>query len=131
MFKEINTSQNYGTKSIAIFSGILYTLIIVLFSSLLISLFISFTNLSDYYLAYVAYAVNAISVFFGGLIAGRKRGERGLFYGGVTGIFYGLFLYLIGMLGFDAFWEVRYLIYIIAAFLFGASGGIIGVNMRK
>ncbi|KXG44986.1 hypothetical protein U473_03005 [Tepidibacillus decaturensis] len=114
-----------------ILSGLVYTYAIVIIASLFWALLLYFTSLSDTNLSLFSYTITAISLLFGGFVSGKRAGSRGWYYGGITGAIYGLILAIIGFLGFDASFNLRNLVLIILAFLFGALGGIFGVNSKK
>jgi putative membrane protein (TIGR04086 family) len=114
-----------------ILAGLLLMLIIVFVGALATTLLFQFTNISERQMPIFTYTVNAISLIVGGFIAGRKAGERGWFYGGLTGIFYGIILLLIAFLAFDLSFSLKSLASLVSCFAISAIGGIFGVNAAR
>jgi putative membrane protein (TIGR04086 family) len=116
------------TTSASVFTGLLFTFGLVLIGSLLTAMLLSFTEMRESSLPYFTYAINIIALLFGGFVTGRRCGGKGWYYGGLTGIAYFLLVLLIGFLGFDMPMKWITLLYLIAAFLIAAVGGVFGVN---
>lgn len=114
-----------------ILTGLLLMLVIVFVGALATTLLFQFTNISERQMPIFTYTVNAISLIVGGFIAGRKAGERGWFYGGLTGIFYGIILLLIAFLAFDLSFSLKSLASLVSCFAISAIGGIFGVNAAR
>ncbi|GAA4705396.1 TIGR04086 family membrane protein [Brevibacillus fulvus] len=116
------------SSSTSIVTGLLFTFGLVLVGSLLTAALLSLTDIQERSLPYFTYAINIISLLIGGYVTGRRCGGRGWYYGGLTGLVYFLLVLLIGFLGFDAPVSLITLVYLFAAFLIAAIGGIFGVN---
>jgi putative membrane protein (TIGR04086 family) len=114
-----------------VFTGILSTMSLVLLGSLLTTLLLQFSSISETSMPYFTYTINGFSLFIGGLLAGRKGGHRGWYYGGLTGIFYFLVIATIGFLAFNVNPQVSSLVYLTISFMIGAVGGIFGVNFSR
>ncbi len=114
-----------------ILSGLVLMLTIVLLGSLIVSLLLQFTNLSESKMPIITYVVNAISLLTGGFITGYKAKERGWIYGGITGILYTIILLLVAFLAFDIVLTTKTLLTMISAFGISAIGGIFGVNFSR
>jgi len=112
----------------SVFAGLLYTLALVLGGALLTAFLLSFTDIRESSLPYFTYAINVIGLLLGGFVAGRRCGNKGWYYGGMTGLCYFLLVLLIGFLGFDVPMQLVTLLYLLGAFVIGAVGGIFGVN---
>jgi putative membrane protein (TIGR04086 family) len=112
----------------SVFTGLLYTLGLVLTGALLAALLLSFTNIRESTLPYFTYTINALGLLLGGYVTGRRCGGKGWYYGGLTGLSYFLLVLLIGFLGFDATMQWSTLLYLLGAFVTAAVGGIFGVN---
>lgn len=112
-------------------AGFIYTFIIVFLGAIITSFMLAFTDTRESTLPSVVYTVNGLALFVGGFVSGKRGGEKGWYYGGMTGILYYLFIVLISFLGFDAKLGLSHLYYLLFAFLVAAFGGIIGVNLSK
>lgn len=118
-------------RSHPILFGFTYTVGLMLIMSVLFAFLLYFTSLSDSHLPVISYIVTALSLLVGGYQAGKKAGIKGWYYGGMIGAIYGILLAAISFLGFDTDLNLRNLTLILLAFLFGAFGGMIGVNAKK
>ncbi|MET3290366.1 TIGR04086 family membrane protein [Brevibacillus fluminis] len=116
------------STSTSVMTGLIFTFALVLTGSLLTAVLLSFTSLRESSLPYFTYVINVLGLLVGGFITGRKCGGRGWYYGGITGLFYFLFVILIGYLGLDTPLSLKTLFYLIGAFMLSAVGGMFGVN---
>lgn len=114
--------------STSVLTGLLFTLSLILVGALLTALLLSFTNIRESLLPYFTYAINIIGLLIGGFVTGRRCGGRGWYYGGLTGLVYFILVLLIGFLGFDVPMQLNTFLYLLAAFLISAIGGVFGVN---
>ncbi|HJV44281.1 MAG TPA: TIGR04086 family membrane protein [Bacillota bacterium] len=118
-------------SSSPILTGIVATLVLMLLGSVVTSLFLQFSSITEMKMPIFTYLVNGISLFIGGLLAGKKGGQKGWYFGGLTGISYFILLVLIGFLAYDITPKLNALVYFTFSFLIGAFGGIFGVNMAN
>jgi len=115
------------------FIGLLYGWIVVLglilISSIILAVLLQFTAFNDPTLSWVAFGTGLVSLFIGGMIAGIKGKAKGWVIGGITGIGFTLFIFLVQYLGYQQGFtmeqSLHHLGYILAALL----GGVIGVNI--
>jgi putative membrane protein (TIGR04086 family) len=114
-----------------VLTGLLFTFCLVLVGALITALLLAFTDLHESSLPYFTYVINAIGLLVGGMVTGRRCGSRGWYYGGLTGLFYFLLVLLVGFLGFNAPLQLITLLYLVGAFVLGAIGGVIGVNISN
>lgn len=92
----------------------------------------TWTNVPDSTLPYAAYTINAISVLFGAILAARRAGMRGWYYGGVSALLFSAALAIIGSLvDLSAAFQGETVVRIALLGLIGAFGGMIGVNLRR
>src|SRR5690625_4251667 len=114
------------------FSALLYgwivVFILVFITSFVLAFLLRFTTLNDPVLSWITLGIGLISLFIGGLVAGMKGKSKGWFIGGITGIGFTLFVFLVQYLGykqpFSFEQSLHHLGYIIAALV----GGVLGVN---
>lgn len=119
------------SSSGSVITGLLFTFGLVLVGALLTALLLAFTDLHESSLPYFTYVINAVALLAGGMVTGRRCGNKGWYYGGLTGLFYFLLVMLIGFLGFNAPFRLVTLLYLVGAFVLAAIGGVIGVNMSS
>lgn len=127
--KQLKAITNGAKKaSHPVLSGLTYAFAIAIVLALIFAFLLYFTSLSDAKLPLYSYIVTASSLLIGGFVSGRRGGEKGWYYGGLTGIIYGLVLAIISFLGFDLDFNLKSLVLLVLTFLFGSLGGIFGVN---
>ncbi|MCS1350680.1 TIGR04086 family membrane protein [Mechercharimyces sp. CAU 1602] len=103
----------------------------VLIGSMIASLLLAFTNMTETALPYFTYGINGVSLLAGGWIAGRKSDQKGWLAGGGIGLSYGLLILLIGFLAFDADMILHPLLFLCAVTGISSIGGILGVNSKN
>ncbi|TCS83838.1 TIGR04086 family membrane protein [Tepidibacillus fermentans] len=129
----MKANLNHATKKYSnpILTGLIYTFSIVILSTVVLTLILYFTSLSEQSLPIFIYITTAISLLIGGFKSGKIAGTRGWYYGGITGIIYGIILSLIWFLGFNLDFQLRLLALLLLSFLFGSFGGMVGVNSKR
>ncbi|MBA4495750.1 TIGR04086 family membrane protein [Paenactinomyces guangxiensis] len=108
--------------------GQLFVWGIILICSFIAALLMRYTTFDSSQLTTAAYGINALALFVGGFISGRKAGQRGWYYGGLQGIIYAAILLIIGFLAFDSGMVINPVLFMACAFGISAIGGVIGVN---
>ncbi|MGA9287305.1 MAG: TIGR04086 family membrane protein [Anaerobacillus sp.] len=111
-------------------SGLLTIVVIVLATSVLFSLILRFTSVSQHGISPFIIVGSVIAFFIGGFISGGKGGEKGWLLGGGTACMYILLLFLIQYLGYRMNMNLEQLLYHGAYALVCILGGIIGVNVK-
>ncbi|MEX2461466.1 MAG: TIGR04086 family membrane protein [Paenibacillaceae bacterium] len=114
-----------------LFSGIVYAFITMAIFSLLYSFVLTFTNQNEDSLTFFVYLIHAIAISIGSYVCGKRTNHRGWYHGGMLGLIYAAIIILIGFLSFDHGLTFHTLLAMIAAYLIGALGGILGVNHTK
>lgn len=91
--------------------GILYSLVVIfalMFAgSLLISLLLTFTSLTESSFSWLITAISFITLFIGGFIAGGKSKEKGWLSGGLTALCFSLTVLLFQYLGFGEAFNLK------------------------
>ena len=118
--RKMGSAIIYGTVSIFILAVII---------SLLFSLVLRFTSLTEYSISYLILILSFISIFIGGLISGGKGKKQGWILGGGTGLLYTLIILAFQYLGFDQTFSSREWIQSLCYILVCMMGGILGVNL--
>jgi putative membrane protein (TIGR04086 family) len=124
-----NVSQVRITSPL--FSGLVYSLIMMTIGTLVTSLFLLLTSTQESSLHTLTTIIHAASLFIGGWVAGKRAGSRGWYYGGMVGFVYFLLIFFVGFLAFDAGLGLQSLQLLAILFVSGALGGMLGVNTRK
>lgn len=112
----------------ALLYGWIVTLGLILVASVLLAIFIRFTALNDSLISTITLSIGLIALFIGGLVAGIKGKHKGWIIGGLIGIGFSLFTFLVQYLGYDQVFTFKQSLhhggYILAALI----GGVLGVN---
>lgn len=110
----------YGTTTI---------FVIAIAASLLFSLLLRFTELTESSITLFVTIISFLSLFVGGFMSGGKGKTKGWALGGSTGLIYTLVIFLFQYLGYDSLFSMEQLIYHGCYILTAMMGGILGVNM--
>lgn len=112
----------------ALIYGWVAVLSLVLSASIILALLLQFTALNEPTLSWVTLGIGLVALFIGGLIAGIKGKSKGWIIGGVIGIGFTLFIFLVQYLGYEQIFSMKQSLhhsgYIVAAII----GGVLGVN---
>ncbi|ANE47194.1 hypothetical protein SY83_14000 [Paenibacillus swuensis] len=127
----MSTKVNQVRMTSPLLSGLVTSLAWLTAGTLILSLFVTFGGMKEESLPMYTYIVHGLSLLFGGISAGKQAGHKGWYYGGLTGLLYGIFIFIVGFLGFDAGLSLNTLLMTVGSFLMGALGGMFGVNLRK
>lgn len=96
-----------------------------------VSLLLWGSGLAEDDLSFYTFLVHAASAFIGGCVSGKRAGNKGWYYGCLTGLVYGVTLLVIGFLALDSSLSLGDLTLIATVFAGGAIGGMFGVNLKK
>ncbi|PAV28933.1 TIGR04086 family membrane protein [Virgibacillus profundi] len=118
-----------GNQFIALLYGWIVVLGLILISSVILAFLLRFTTFSDPALTWVALVIGLISLFIGGVVAGVKGKVKGWIIGGITGIGFTLFTFLVQYLGYQQAFSLEQSIHHIGFILAALFGGVIGVNI--
>ena len=117
------------SKLSSILTGVLMAYAISLIVFLAAALMLNFSNVSEAIVPHLTYITSVISIIVGSMHASKTIGEKGWLNGGICGI-----LYFLGLLILSIFMGIGLaslsviLSRLFLAFLFGAIGGVIGIN---
>ncbi|MDP4095193.1 TIGR04086 family membrane protein [Paenibacillus sp. P96] len=112
-------------------SGLFYAFIWMMAGALVLSLLLWLTGMQEQDLSLFTYIIHGISMLAGGFVSGKRSGKKGWYRGGVTGLVYGVAVLVIGFLALDSRMNVQDLLHLSAAFILGAFGGMLGINLSK
>lgn len=126
-----SVNKTEDAKGHALLMGLVYAFALLLILSVVISFILWLSGFKEENLSILAYAVHAIALITGGYVAGRRRQEKGWFYGAILGIIYAFSIMIIGILAYDASFGWSISTMLLPSALLGAIGGIVGVNALK
>src|SRR5699024_8991423 len=113
----------------AIVYGWITILVLILLSSVILSVVVRFTAISEFTLSYITLTIGLIALFVVGIISGLKGKENGWMLGALTGVGFTLLTFFVQYLGFNELFSVGQLIYHATYILAAIVGSVIGVNL--
>ena len=112
-----------------IIKGVIISIIFTLIFLFIFSIILTYTNISESFIAPVIIVITAISIFIGSSIGNIKMKKNGMLNGALVGGIYLLGIYLLsGIISQNFSISMQSIIIIIAGMVCGMFGGIIGVN---
>lgn len=115
---------------INVFKGLIISYIFTFLSFLIFAAILSFSNFSDSLMPSIILVISIISILIGSAICSRYASSQGFVWGGIVGLLYSITLYFLSsflLVGFASSISTIYLI--LCSMLFGAVGGIAGINL--
>ena len=115
-----------------IFKGVAVSYIFTFVSFLIFAILLSTTNIPDSYISGVICIISVLSILIGSASCTKKANSQGIVWGSIVGLIYSIVLYLISSLLFVGFSVPLSTFYLfVLSILFGAIGGIIGINLKR
>lgn len=115
------------------FSSMLYGLVVIfilaLSFSLIVSLLLTFSSLTESSFTWIILGVSFLTLFIGGLVSGAKSKQKGWITGAGTAFLFTLVTFLVQYLGYNIGFSTEQYLYHGGYLLCAAIGGIIGVNI--
>ena len=124
------SSTKSNVSKILIGSGI--ALLISAICLLIISIILTYTNVSENIITVSVIVISALSIFVGSIVSVININKNGILNGSIVGAIYILTIYLLSSIfvaGFSL--NLQSFIMIIFSIIAGMVGGIIGVNFHK
>lgn len=116
-----------GLKNIL--KGIVISIVCTFIFLFVFSLILTYTNVSETFIAPVIIVVTAISIFIGSSIGNFNMRRNGLINGAIIGGIYLLSIYMLsGIINHNFNLNMQSIIIIIVGIICGMFGGVIGVN---
>ena len=125
-------NANYNSNMFIIIKGIVISFITTLVAIFILSAVLTYSNLSEELISPNIITITALSILIGTSISTIKLSKNGILYGGVIGLIYMLFLYIVSSItsvGFGL--NPQSIIMIIASIIAGMIGGIVGINIKR
>ncbi|KHD86858.1 TIGR04086 family membrane protein [Heyndrickxia ginsengihumi] len=111
--------------------GIITIFVLLSISSLIISLILRFTDVTENSISIIVTVISFITLFIGGFICGGRGKKKGWLLGSLTGIIYTFIVFLVQYLGYDELFSLQQIIYHICYIATATMGGILGVNLTS
>lgn len=115
----------------AIMHGLLTIFAMALIISLIISLLLKFTGLTEGTLKWVMVALSFLTLFIGGFVSGGKGKEKGWLIGGITSLLFTLIIILFQFLGLGSSFTLSQAAFHGGFMLTAMLGGMMGVNLSS
>ncbi|MED1865592.1 TIGR04086 family membrane protein [Fictibacillus nanhaiensis] len=111
--------------------GLIAVLLMIMLCSLVLSLLLRFTGLTEASLKWVTVGLSFLSLFIGGLISGKKGQSKGWLLGGGTSLLFSFLVFLVQYLGYQSTFNSSQYMYHGLFLLLAIIGGIMGVNLSS
>jgi len=115
-----------------ILTGLIASFVAAFVSIAVTAIVIGWSSIPESSLPSITYVLNMVSVLIGALLSARQAGNKGWYYGGLTGVLYAVLITMLGLLMVtESAFRMNDLVQILLMGGVGAFGGMIGVNLRK
>jgi putative membrane protein (TIGR04086 family) len=111
--------------------GLVAILLTIMVCSLVLSLLLRFTGLTESSLKWVTMGLSFLSLFIGGFVSGKKGQNKGWLLGGGTSLMFSFLVFLIQYLGYQSTFNSSQDMYHGIFLLLSVIGGIMGVNLSS
>lgn len=115
----------------AILYGLITIFVIALVTSLVFSLLLKFTSLTESSITWLLLGLSVLAMFIGGFVAGGNGKEKGWLVGGVTALLYSLIIFLFQFLGYGQIFSMEQTMYHGGFLVVAMVGGVFGVNLAS
>ena len=123
---------NKENRFYCICKGVAVSIILSLICIFIYAVILVNTSIQEKTITPVILTITGISVLIGSSISSVGIRKNGIINGACVGGLYLLILYVLSSIAFTGFgFNLKSIIMIIIGMIFGAFGGIIGVNMKK
>ena len=125
------TKEKSNSNIIKVIKGSIIAIVLTLIFLTIYAALLSFTNISETTMIPVVLILTGISVLIGSSISSISIKKQGIINGGLVGLIYVLFLYIVSSIagvGFEL--NINTIIMFIVGILAGMIGGVIGVNIK-
>ena len=117
---------------LSLLKGVILSFIISLILFYILGIILSISSIPEKIITPSIIIITSISIFISSSISIYKCNNRGAIRGGLIGLLYFLFLYLISSIILNNYEiNIYSIIMLFCSFLFGIIGGIIGINIKK
>jgi len=128
----VNPTQHESLKISSLLKGLLASVIVTVLAFILLALIMVNTDFPQRLITPAIVLTTIVSVLTAGSVSTRGINSKGWLNGGIVGLVYMIFLYLISSLVYNDFSINKYVITMTAiGILAGAIGGIVGINTGK
>lgn len=130
--KVVDITKDKNKNAINILKGTIISMLLTLILLTIYSALLSFTNISENTITPVVLVMTGISILIGSSMSSIHIKKQGMLNGGLVGLIYMLFIYILSSIflaGFEI--NLNCILMITTGVITGMLGGIIGVNLSK
>lgn len=130
--KVVDITKDKNKNAINILKGTIISMLLTLILLTIYSALLSFTNISENTITPVVLVMTGISILIGSSMSSIHIKKQGMLNGGLVGLIYMLFIYILSsifLVGFEI--NLNCILMITTGVITGMLGGIIGVNLSK
>ena len=130
--KVVDITKDKNKNAINILKGTIISMLLTLILLTIYSALLSFTNISENTITPVVLVMTGISILIGSSMSSIHIKKQGMLNGGLIGLIYMLFIYILSsifLVGFEL--NLNCILMITTGVITGMLGGIIGVNLSK
>lgn len=113
----------------ALLFGWIIVFVVIILSSIVLAFLLKFTSLAPSLVPWITLCIGIIALFSGGMVAGAKGGVKGWATGGLIGIGFTMFTFLVQFLGYNEWFTMSQSLHHVGYICIACLGGIIGVNV--
>lgn len=114
-----------------IISGLFSCVLLAVVLSIVLGLIFFFTPMRETMFAALASVIVVVSVFWGGRVAARLAGSKGLLLGAGVGLAFFVITGIIGIIGATEILAIEIIKKLALCLIAGALGGLLGVSERN
>lgn len=113
----------------ALLTGWIIVFAVILVASMILAFLLKFTTISQSIVPWITLCIGVIALFSGGIVAGAKGQAKGWAIGGLIGIGFTLFTFIVQYLGYNALFTTSQSLHHLGYICISCFGGMIGVNI--
>ena len=132
-YKTVTADRStFGYKILGILKNVALSYIITVILLLVFAFLLTYTDISADIVSPTVFLITVLSIMLSGILNGRNTSEKGWLSGILSGLLYMIILYVLGIIIFsDISLNTNGILMLICGMLFGAIGGIIGINNKR
>lgn len=129
--KSENNTKEKNNNLLKIMKGSIISIITTMIFLTIFAILLTYTEISENTIFPVVLVISGVSILIGSSITTRKLKQQGMINGGLIGLVYILFIYVISSLFTMQFnLNTNSIIMLSVCVIVGMIGGIIGINMK-
>lgn len=113
----------------ALLFGWIIVFAVIILSSIVLAFLLKFTTLAPSLVPWITLCIGIIALFSGGIVAGAKGRVKGWAIGGLIGLGFTMFTFLVQFLGYNEWFTMSQSLHHVGYVCVACLGGMIGVNV--